>query len=410
MRPILRFRETYPEPFYVPPHQLAEVIHIVQDEVNKSDMLYIHDGELPFHFIYDEIPTVISFQDFVYPDTLSSAMSFERDELIVASDYVKHCVEDTIGQYRIGLTERIHVVPNGIDLDLFRATEPLIWQSDLKSRGFYLVGCPHRPDPTKGLQESVRLIAMLKGKVRAGEPQPMLLIPRWIDSRINPDDGHIYRTLYDTLLKDAEQLGIADNIHLHDWIPGSDIARYYSGCNVVVAIGSFVEAYGNVPVEAAACGIPSVVAQVAGHIGKLTSDISTEVPPKDLLAARDAVLRSLDHRTNYHAVRQELHQRFGLKRMVEGYRQVIEHVKLKPPLLLSPQAGKQFAKLAAWCRFIDGRVYNDYQHDYLDDPELRALFDKPSDPTMGPKRISKALIAANDLDRWTRGGYVVACD
>lgn len=403
--PCLRFKETYPEPFYVPPYQLVDVVQRLRTALEAADVVYIHDGELPFHFLYDDLPTVLSFQDFVYPDTLSNALSFARDDLIVASPYVRDCVIDTIGQYRAGIAERVHVVPNGIDLSNFRATSPLSWQHQLSQQGYYLVGCPHRPDPAKGLLDGVHLVAELKA-LRQVPGEPMLLIPRWIDSRINPTDGHVYRTLYDALLDEASQLGVRENIHIHEWVNATDMAGYYSGCDVVLAVGSFVEAFGNVPVEAAACGTPAVVAAVAGHVGKLSPAFVTEVPPGDIRTACDALAERLSSHFDSNGARDEIAQRYSFEGMIDGYRHVIEHARQRPPLTMKPLSPVTHVRLAAWCRVFDHRIYHDYLRQFVSDEQLLAL----AAPT-GERRshASADKIDRGLLERWLKEGYVVPC-
>lgn len=402
--PTLRFKETYPEPFYVPPYQLAEIVGRLRSAIEEADVVYVHDGELPFHFLYDDIPTVISFQDFVYPDTLSNAMSFARDALIVASEYVAGCVRDSIGQYRRDIESITHVIPNGINLDEFRRKAPLQWQANLKNRGYYLVGCPHRPDPSKGLSESLQLIALLKSKEIRNGLKPLLLIPRWIDSRINTDDGHIYRTLYDDLITEAEAIGVRENIQIHDWLNANEVPQYYAGCDIVLAIGSFVEAFGNVPVEAAACGKPSVVAGIGGHVGKLPGTICEEVPPGSVSTACDSVIRLLDTQFDYDAIREEIEAKYSLSKMTNGYRKIIENTRLRTPLPLREQVSGISIKIPAWCRFFGEALYNDYSASFLRDPELFRIFGRSG----GVVQIQNARVTQEKLNEWIREGYVVA--
>ncbi len=115
--PVLRYKQTYPEPHYAPPHQLAEVVQILGMAAAENDRFYVHDGELLYSFVYDDVPTVVSVQDFVYPDTLAGALSFRRDHLVVSSTYVRRCVEQVFRSFRPLPDDRISVAPNGFDQD-----------------------------------------------------------------------------------------------------------------------------------------------------------------------------------------------------------------------------------------------------------------------------------------------------
>jgi hypothetical protein len=64
--PTLRFKPCYPEPYYTAPFNLTDVICDLLEAAANADVFYVHDGELAYPFIYDHLPTVISFRDLVY--------------------------------------------------------------------------------------------------------------------------------------------------------------------------------------------------------------------------------------------------------------------------------------------------------------------------------------------------------
>ena len=55
VKPTLRLRPTYPEPYYTAPYNIVDLFAQVHEGIEESDVLYIHDGELPFHFLYSSI-------------------------------------------------------------------------------------------------------------------------------------------------------------------------------------------------------------------------------------------------------------------------------------------------------------------------------------------------------------------
>src|SRR3989344_6981177 len=121
--PILRFRQYYPAAYFTSPHNIVSIINIINEEIKKCDVFYIHDSQLDFPFLFDDIPTITSLRDYIYPETLIGAFNFDGDKIIVNSDYVRDCVKSTIGHIRNNIDERIVVIPNGINLNLFKKTD-----------------------------------------------------------------------------------------------------------------------------------------------------------------------------------------------------------------------------------------------------------------------------------------------
>src|SRR3989339_1880244 len=70
VKPILQFKETFPEAYNAPPYKLAFSREIIKNHVTKSDVVYMHDAGILFHDIFDDVPLVISPRDFLYPETL----------------------------------------------------------------------------------------------------------------------------------------------------------------------------------------------------------------------------------------------------------------------------------------------------------------------------------------------------
>ena len=58
--PTLKFKETYPEPYYTAPYNLTNIILDIRRATNDADVLYLHDGELLYHFLYKDVPTLDS--------------------------------------------------------------------------------------------------------------------------------------------------------------------------------------------------------------------------------------------------------------------------------------------------------------------------------------------------------------
>ena len=115
--PSLKFKQTYPEPHYTAPYYLSDLISLLTREVEKADVLYIHDSELLFSQVFQSTPTVCGVQDLVYPDTLAGVFSFRRDHLIVPSRYLNDCLVKTVGSCTQLSNETITLAPNGFAVE-----------------------------------------------------------------------------------------------------------------------------------------------------------------------------------------------------------------------------------------------------------------------------------------------------
>lgn len=374
--PTLRFKCRYPEPYYTAPYNLASIICDLLEAASKADVFYVHDAELAYSFVHEKLPTVVSFRDLVYPDTLSNGLSFSGDTLVVASDYMRRCVTDVLGRFRIGIADRIVTIPNGVDLSQFRPECRPQAPANIPPDATVIL-CPHRPDRRKGFTLALRLLQRLKKYQLATTRVPLLLIPRWVDSALGDGDGHEYQSIYDKLLQEATELGVRENLVIHDWVDSSHIAAYYSRASLVLCLGTFVEAFGNVPLECAACGVPSVVSALGGHIGKLPIPMSYEVAPNDLDAAFEAALLALTTPFPLAEARDFLATQYSFAKMQNAYVCTITEQRRLTPLPFRHRdpcdAGAVF-RAPAWCRLALGGVYNDFSYQSSCDPEIIDLY------------------------------------
>jgi glycosyltransferase involved in cell wall biosynthesis len=383
VKPTLRLRPTFPEPYYTAPYNIANLFKQIHHELGTADLLYVHDGELPFHFLYQLSPTVVSFRDFVYPDTLVGAFGFNADHLILASEYVAGCVRSAFAQFLPGIASRTTVIPNGVDLQHFRhrrgIPKKLTELLDPTALGDVTLLYPHRPDRRKGLFEVLDVTARMERLFAKIGKSVKLLVPIWLDSRISNDEDHEYQSIYRSAKMRAHELGISHCLHLHDWIPFDLLPYYYSLGSATLCIGSFVEAFGNVVLESIACGTPCVVSRVGALSDKLPRSLVPSVPFGDIdetVAILEELIKSpslLEESRSY------LEEHFPFLGMLEGYEKIFESVKkqerLKPSYDFSLGPEKQVA-LSAWCRFDGKGLYHDYLYSRIDDPLVIALAER----------------------------------
>lgn len=374
--PILRLKQTYPEPYYTSPHNIAHFITTVRAHIEWCDIFYVHDAELPFHYLYEDRVTVFSFRDFVYPDTLVGGFGFQRDKLILSSDYVSGCVIDAFAPFRPGLSERIKVIPNGINLSRFVRTRggpsPALAKF-LRNppASTYTLLCPHRPDSRKGMSDSVRITAEFQRRLKSRGLSVKLMVPIWMDSNIATSSNHEYQGIYADLLATAEDLGVRENVHLHSWIPYSLIPEYLSMGDVTLSVGSFVEAFGNVHLESVACGTPCVVSRVAAHAYNLPEPLVRKVAHGDVFAAVDCVEEYCRTIYDSAAAREFIRLHYSFDGMLQGYERVFAETTMLSPLTfepIPPLSTNCEVRLAAWCRYDGMGIYNDYAYGRITNP------------------------------------------
>ncbi|MCC7019941.1 MAG: glycosyltransferase family 4 protein [Ardenticatenales bacterium] len=90
----------------------------------------------------------------------------------------------------------------------------------------------------------------------------------------------------------ARDLGLGDRLRFLGWVPDDDLVALYrtAACLAHPAVD---EGFGLTPVEAMACGTPTVVS-AAGSLPEVTGDAALVVPPDDPAAWAEAIRRVLD--------------------------------------------------------------------------------------------------------------------
>jgi glycosyltransferase involved in cell wall biosynthesis len=159
--------------------------------------------------------------------------------------------------------ERIRMVANGVDTNLFRATPG----AERNPNEILCVG--RASDPNKGIGNLIEALARLPRNLR------LTLV----------DDDHP-----DSLArKRARQLGCADRLHITGRIDNDELVRRYQHASLVV-VPSRYEGFGLPAVEAMACETP-VVACAAGALTEVvgTAGGGVLVPPDEPDALASAI-------------------------------------------------------------------------------------------------------------------------
>jgi glycosyltransferase involved in cell wall biosynthesis len=174
----------------------------------------------------------------------------------------------------------IRVVPLGVDAGRFRPIAPsreLFDRYGLSPDERYVVYVGSE-DPRKNLPALLRAFAI----VAASRPELRFL-------KVGPPH-HADRRL--ELVRQADELRIADRVRLLDHVPDEELPALY-GASAVCAVPSLGEGFGLPVLEAMACGVP-VVASNRTSLPEVTADAALLVEPEPARLAQ-AISRLLDH-------------------------------------------------------------------------------------------------------------------
>jgi glycosyltransferase involved in cell wall biosynthesis len=284
--------------------------------------------------------------------TSSSSVNHQRDTIL-----------NTVGRFFPSLKDRTHVIYNGLDFDHFRPTNPqevlrLIPGVDPQRHAIALF--PHRPEAPKGIFDVVEAAWLLVNEY--GIDNLRVLVPRWIEEALSPED----RAFYEGLTSSIDDSGLTEHFVFHDWVPQSLMPALYSLGQVTFAIGSYVETFGNVPYESLACGTKAIVARVGPARELLPEALLDKVDPGDVRRAADIAARIITNEEQTSVETMDyLRERFHINDMVSSYADVILNAAKREPMPyvhrpLDLDTADRF-RLAPWCyKASDGRLYNDF--------------------------------------------------
>ncbi|MAU11971.1 MAG: hypothetical protein CL607_19260 [Anaerolineaceae bacterium] len=397
--PIFRFKQPFPEPYATDVYNIAAAIQDVGDYLDRADVFYSHDGGLIFPYVYQDTPAIISLRSILFSETLQSGFLFQGDGLIVPSLHTAAGWLATVGRFFPELHNRIHVIHNGLDFSVYRpvAYGDLAARLGIDPQRYDYILYPHRPDDAKGIRQTIAVVDKLVHE--QGLRDIRVLVPQWIDTNL-ADHVSAY---YLSLQADIVQRGLTDYFVFHDWIGDDDMPQYFSLGAVTLALGNYVETFGNTPYESLACGTPVIAANVGPYRDMLPDDLVAKVNYGDVdAAARQAAAIIRGKQRTSDETMQWLHEQFQQQDMVEAYADVILNARKLGPMPyvhrhLDPAAVP--FRLAPWCAHLGDRVYHDFLGSYNDDAELVAC--------ARHDLITSALCTPEQLMAWYRDGYIV---
>jgi glycosyltransferase involved in cell wall biosynthesis len=408
VHPLLRFKQTFPEPYYTAPYNLASIADTLRSAAIDSDVFYIHDSELVFSQIYDDVPVVSGVQDFVYPTTLEGVFAFRGRQFIAISDYVGQCMSATLPRVPDKHSASVQVVPNGFDLSVFRPVDSTRMASDLGiSADWIPILFPHRPDPRKGLFQAISVVDAAREHLPSELFSRLrLLVPRWMDSElVGEDSGHEYQTLYQEAQKYAIEHDLGWLLHVHPWISADRMPEYFSLGRVTLCIGNFVEAFGNVSVESQLCGTPTIVSRVGAQRTVLPDELVAKVDYGDISGCAELLAGLLLDEGSFDTKRFRafVDATYSEQAMASGYHEVFAESangrRMGSPLT---QSGTGYG-IPPWCALTASGYYSDYLYTYAEDRELLSLLSAAPDGNLSTEQG----IAPDKLTHWETEGLLL---
>ncbi|HEX6262904.1 MAG TPA: glycosyltransferase family 4 protein [Actinomycetota bacterium] len=238
-----------------------DVVHAHEPFVPSASMFAVRWGGAPvvatFHAYADRSPLLAAAVPFLRP-------VWDRLTVRVA---VSEAARRFVSRRFRG---EIRVVPNGVDVDLFRDARP----ADLPpGRRVLFV---NRLDPRKGFAVMVRAFELLLGS----HPDALLVVA---------GDGKERAAVSDLPRPARDRVVMLGNVP-HDLLP-----PYHAACEVFAAPAVGRESFGIVLVEAMAAGLPVVASDIPGYREVVRrGDDGLLVPPRDTAALAAALRRVLD--------------------------------------------------------------------------------------------------------------------
>lgn len=404
VHPVLPFHLPFPQPYAVSGPDLALILDKLSAFLARADRFYIHDGEFLAPDLYQAIPTVVSLRDNIYPESVLGSFIGKYDDLICVSPFSAEVVRATVGRFYPDLDERLHQVNNGVDFEMFKPVDPrpLAEELGLDPARQTLLLHPHRPEPGKGLPETIQVTEALVH--RHGILDLKVLIPEWIDGMTSQGEADFYHEMVQLMV----DLDVRENFVFIPWTPAARMPELYSLGQATLCLGNIVEAFGNVAYESLTCGTPSLVARVGVHRTLLPDDLLDKVDFGDIPAAAEriaAVIRS-GRRVSAKTMAY-LRSELSFAAQVGRYAEIITGAAKRPPMAFSalqPTPATPY-RLAPWCELRGDRIYHDFRGRFEPAPSLGELL-------AGTDRITKddALkqgVAEADWRRWLERTYLV---
>ena len=286
-------------PLLTPPHHRLEQLSLPLEVARvRPDVLHSPDFIPPFRRLFRSVVTVHDVGFLRFPETLTDdsrryygqiGRAVRSAERTIA---VSHATARDLAELLDAPLDRVRVVHNGVDA-LFRPVTDSNFLSSMRAR--YGLDRPYVAflgtfEPRKNLPTLLRAFEI----VRERHDVLLALVGR---------RGWLYEPIFALI----DELGIRPAVRVVEGAPRADFPVLLSGA-MAFAFPSLYEGFGIPPLEAMACGTPTVVADTSS-LPEVVGDAALLHSPTDHEALADAVLRLIEDE----GLRRKLRER-GLER------------------------------------------------------------------------------------------------
>lgn len=404
--PILRFKQPFPAPYDTPAYNIAAIMQDVGQYMEQADRFYIHDGEFVFPYLYRSKPTIVGLRDNVYPETIQGAFHFEGHRLIVISEYARQFFLQTVGRFFPELPARIKVIRNSIDWTRFQPTTPrriLDLIPAVHPQVHDIVLHPHRPEDSKGIWQTIEVADRLVKQY--GFTNLRVLVPRWLGVQFDPG----VQDLYDRVERELAARNLTEHFIFHPWVPVDLLPEYYTLGHVTLALGHFVESFGNAVYESLGCGTPTIVARISSHRELLPEHLIDKVDFGDHDTAASLAADILRNKTRTpQPTLDYLHEQFRVEAQLNAYAEAIVTAEVAQPMQyrFAPLDDATRFRLPIWCyRAGEKGIYHDYLVTYYQSAPLESLLDSHPDGFTFAAAESQG-VSREQVTQWVREGYL----
>jgi D-inositol-3-phosphate glycosyltransferase len=202
-----------------------------------------------------------------------SRLDEERRIARDASRIVATATAEAFELVRMGADKaKIAVVPCGVDLRLFQPIGP----AEERDRSRKRLVCLSRLVERKGIGDVINALVLL--------PDVELIVAGGPESSKLHEDPEAQR-----LQQLANDLGVGDRVVFRGRVERPNVPALLRSADAVVCY-PWYEPFGIVPLEAMACGVPVVVAQVGGLVDSIVNGVTgIHVPPRSPIALSEAI-------------------------------------------------------------------------------------------------------------------------
>lgn len=355
VEPSLELRGAFPAPYQTAPHRLNSVWRRLAVGVAWADRAYLHADAVYMRAALEDIPVIRSIHDFVYEEALLSAFTLPAARTVVPSQFLKDCIVASVGQ--VADPGEIVVVPNGISTGSRSAEPGLPAGLRQRSDSDLVLLHPHRLHREKGIEQSMLIAVEVQRRLPGRNVR--LLVPV-LQQDGSPDDAALGDG---SVLELAELTGATELLELHPWLGTDQMPDYYAAGHVTLCPGSFVEAFGLVPLESVAAGTPAIAAKVGAFREQMGIVGIRHFDYGDVPAAATAVIDSVSEPFDSALAFQQVSERYDVGRMRMGYVEAVTGALPSASTAIAAGSVKTLTarwRLAPWCYLDSERIYHDY--------------------------------------------------